>query len=65
MIVPIYMVLFRFERKGLFFIQAITLCRFHEIMRRMAVEERYHPQAGGSKKVKKPFGVARRSLQNV
>jgi hypothetical protein len=35
------------------------------MMRKMAVEERYHPQVGGSKKVKKPFGVARRSLQNV
>jgi hypothetical protein len=56
------MALFRFDRKGLFFIQATTLCRFHEMMRRMAVEERYHPQIGGSKKVKKPFGMARRSL---
>jgi hypothetical protein len=33
-----------------------------DIIRRTAVEERYQPQAGGSKKVKKPFGTARTSF---
>lgn len=63
MMLPIYIALLRFERKGLFFIQAMTLCKFHEMMRKITVEERYHPQVGGSKKVKNPFGIARRSLE--
>jgi len=62
MTVPIYMALLRLDRNGLFFIHATTVCRFHEMMSRMAVEDKYHPQNGGSKNVKKPFGMARRSL---
>jgi hypothetical protein len=30
--------------------------------RKITVEERYHPHVGGSKKVKKPLGMAKRSL---
>lgn len=49
-------------RNGLFFIHAMTLCMVQDVMRRTAVEERYQPQTGGSKKVKKPFGTARMSF---
>lgn len=48
----------RGERKGLFFIHAMTLWRDHDAMRGTTVDERYQPQAGGSKKQKKPLGMA-------
>jgi hypothetical protein len=48
-------------KKGLFFIQEMTLCNVQDAIRRTAVEERYQPQIGGLKKVKKPFGAARTS----
>lgn len=55
------MALYRLERKGLFFIQAMTLCKFHEMIKKMTVDDKYHPQVGGLKKMKKPFGMARSS----
>lgn len=38
------------------------LCRVQDVMSNAAVEERYQPQIGGLKKLKKPLGMARRSL---
>ena len=40
-------------------IHEMTLCRFQEMIRKITVEDRYQPQIGGLKNVKKPFGIAK------
>lgn len=52
----------RGPRKGRLFNQAITLCRFQDMMRGTTVEDRYHPHTGISKKVKNPLGTAKANL---
>lgn len=61
MTVPMYRRLPLEPRNGLFLIQAMTLCRFQDMMRGTTVEERNQPHAGGSKKAKNPLGIARAS----
>lgn len=45
------------ERKGLFFIHAITLCSDQEQLRKIADTDKYHPYTGGSLKMKKPCQI--------
>lgn len=51
-------------RNGLILIHAITLCRLHEVLRKMAVTDRYQPYAGGWGKMNVPWKVPRMSCKN-
>jgi hypothetical protein len=65
MTVPIYTSDTRRERNGLFLSHAMTLCRDHEVLRKMALTESHQPYIGGLKNMKKPCQMPNNSCVEI